>query len=59
MALENPHIYSSAIMLDAIPDLTGRLDIKTVPITFIEEHRFDGPLNEWIMVQQVDRIAGE
>lgn len=59
MALSNPQIWAVAVMLDAMPELTGRLDIRTVPATFVEQRRFDGPTNEWILAEQVRRAWEE
>lgn len=58
MALSNPFIEVYVVMLDAVPELTGRLDMQTVPIIFIEQRRIDGDQNEWILAQQV-RQAGK
>lgn len=58
MALSNPFIAVYVVMLDAVPELTGRLDMQTVPIIFIEQRRIDGDQNEWILAQQV-RQAGK
>ncbi|NMP21927.1 hypothetical protein HIJ39_06120 [Sulfobacillus sp. DSM 109850] len=58
MALTTPAIFASAIMLDAFPELTGQLNIMTVPVIFVGQRRYDGPMNEWILAQQV-RLAAE
>lgn len=58
MALADPGIFASAIMLDAIPQLTGEIQVTTVPVVFVGERRYDGPMNEWILAQQV-RLASE
>ena len=57
MALISPHITSTAVMLDAIPTLTGVLALKTVPVIFIEGRRVDGPINEWVLGQWVQNVG--
>ncbi len=57
MALLEPRIYSVAVMLDRIPELTGRLNITTVPVIYIGGRRYQGPMNEWIFAQQVRLVA--
>lgn len=59
MALQESHIFSVAVMLDAIPELTGQLNLTTVPIVFVGDRRYDGPMNEWVLAQQVRLMAEE
>lgn len=47
-----------AVMLDALPELTGALHIMTVPVIYIGDRRYEGPMNEWIFAQQV-RLRAE
>lgn len=58
MALLNPLLRSTAIMLDDIPELTGRLAIYQVPVLFINRRRHDGAMNEWILAQMIQDAAG-
>ncbi len=58
MALSNRFVTAFVIMLDAVPELTGRLDIHTVPVIFVEQRRVDGDQNEWLLAEQV-RQAGQ
>ncbi|MCL8208570.1 MAG: hypothetical protein K6V97_10945 [Actinomycetia bacterium] len=54
MAVEQPRLQSYAVSLAAAPDLAERLDIRGVPVLFVGDRRFDGPLPEWVLVQQLE-----
>jgi hypothetical protein len=58
MAVEQPGLLSFAVSLAAAPDLAGRLGIRTVPVVFVGERRFDGPMPEWVLAQQIARRQG-
>ncbi len=45
------------IMLDAKPELTGALNIHSVPVVFVQQTRYDGPINEWVLAEHIRRIA--
>jgi hypothetical protein len=56
MALFNSTIVSVAVMLDAIPTLTGELAVHRVPVIFVGERRFDGPMTEWVLAQRLIQV---
>lgn len=40
-------------MLDDVPQLTGTLNIQSVPVTYVGPTRIDGPINEWVLAQRL------
>lgn len=42
--------------LDRHRELTGQLDVRGVPVSFIDDQRREGPLPEWILAQLVDGL---
>ncbi len=57
MALAHSGLTSIAVMLDSLPTLTGLLDIRTVPVVFIEHQRRDGPVTEWTLLNALIATA--
>jgi hypothetical protein len=57
MALGYPTVMAVVIMLDAKPELTGALNIHSVPVVFVQQTRYDGPINEWVLAEHIRRIA--
>ena len=49
IALANPRVAVTAIMLDAAPELIPQLGLNTVPVVFWNTARRDGPVLEWAM----------
>jgi alkyl hydroperoxide reductase subunit AhpF len=59
MSLTTPLLRSTAIMLDAVPELTGQLSIYQVPVLYINQRRHEGAMNEWIIAQMIQDGAAE
>lgn len=57
MALLSAQLYSTAIMLEDIPDLIGTLSLNRVPVLFINQRRHEGAMNEWIVAQMIRDAA--
>lgn len=53
MALASGLITSVVVMVEQEPDLSDKLNLQTVPVTFLGQSRLDGPQNEWILAQRL------
>ncbi|AEJ38929.1 hypothetical protein TPY_0734 [Sulfobacillus acidophilus TPY] len=56
MAWVAPDVTVHTVMLDEVPELTGTLEIQTVPVMFFNHVRTDGPLNEWMMAARLNAL---
>lgn len=55
MAVEQPRLWTYAVSLAAAPQLATVLGLRGVPVIFVGDRRFDGPLPEWVLAEQVGR----
>lgn len=53
MALASVKVRAYGISLHDAPELIDRLDIRGVPVVFVNSHRLSGSAAEWILVQRV------
>lgn len=53
MALLSPNIHAYALDLHYAEAIIDELHIQTVPVTWVDGRRIDGPVTEWLLAQQV------
>jgi len=54
IALSHPAVISTTVDLDRFRDLIPALDIRGVPVTFVDGVRVNGPIVEWALVQRLE-----